>query len=1356
MSSASPASAPVRLLLVDDDEDEHLIVRDLLCRAARERPALSYTLDWAATYEAGLEAIARGAHDVYLVDNRLGARSGLDLLREARAHGTRAPLILLTGQDDRAIDEAAMEAGAADYLPKDGLSAAILERTIRYAIAQAGAQESLRQAAAHLAQLDAAIENTGVGVFISQPRDSQPRDSQNGTAFPAEDAHAITFCNPAFALLAGYAANELIGRNPLFMQGPGTAPAFVRGLSEAMEQGRSFADVGLCYARDGRSFWADTQISPVRDAQGQVTAYIHMLHDVSAKIEADQALQESRENLEAAQKLTHLGAWSVELGAGGRERVFWSNEVFRILGLEPGQGTPSLEFYLSFVHPDDLVQARALHLAARRGADFETQYRLRRRDGEERWVQMRAARQDGAARIIGTILDVTSQRRAEAAARQSEARLGAVLNAAPLIIWAADEAGIYTLSQGRALDALDREQNEVVGRSLFQIFGAHSDAARMVRRALQGESGQASFEVDERIYEVHYGPSRDENGRINGAAGVSYDVTERIRAQRRLDETEARLARVVANVPGMVYRFHRSVAGKTSFSSVSEGCLEIYGVEPKAVLRDANVLLEVIHPDDLGAFFESVLASERDLSPWEWQGRVSHRSGEVRWIRGQARPARQSDGSTAWDGLVVDITPSYRAQEELLRSRRAFDEAEKLAQLGSFEWDLTQGQVQWSDQMFRLFGHEPGAFAPSYDSISEFIRADERQDVQEQSRRAIEMAWPAPITVRIQRADGVERALQTHSRFETDESGRVTRVVGSAQDVTDALEAQRALQESENRYALAALGAGAGLWDWNLLTGQLYLSPRWKTMLGYPVDASDNGREWVNRVHPDDIERVRTAFSAHLSGELPHFECEYRMRRADGSFAWVLGRGVAVMGQDGRAERIAGSQSDITERKRAEEQLSRNAFFDTLTELPNRALFLERLDRTLARAQRAPDYSFAVLFLDIDRFKKINDSLGHLPGDQLLIEAAKRFESCLRPGDTVARLGGDEFALLIDDIHDPEDVNLVAGRIQQALQAPFSLDGKEVFVTVSIGIAPSYGGQERADELLRNADTAMYRAKGLGRARHEVFDSAMHQRAMRMLELETDLWRAVERCELRLFYQPIVSLRDGGVCGFEALVRWQHPERGLISPGDFIPLAEETGLIAPLGWWVLEEACRQGQAWNQLWKPATPIMMSVNLSSKQFSQDDLIQRVQNIVGASSFDPHALKLEITESVLMENTESASAMLRQLKKMGIGLSMDDFGTGYSSLSYLHRFPLDTLKIDRSFISQIRPQGRNREIVRTILSLAHDLEMNVVAEGIETEEQLHALRRMNCGYAQGFFFAKPLPAAKVEELMACNPQW
>jgi len=434
-------------------------------------------------------------------------------------------------------------------------------------------------------------------------------------------------------------------------------------------------------------------------------------------------------------------------------------------------------------------------------------------------------------------------------------------------------------------------------------------------------------------------------------------------------------------------------------------------------------------------------------------------------------------------------------------------------------------------------------------------------------------------------------------------------------------------------------------------------------------------------------------------------------------------------------------QAEVIERKIAEAKLIHDAFHDSLTGLPNRALFIERLGRLIERAKRIKNYYFAVLFLDLDRFKVVNDSLGHLLGDQLLIGFTRRLEMCLRSIDIVARLGGDEFVILLDDIKDIKDATQIADRIQKELNLPFNLSGHEVFLTTSIGIALSTTGYNQPEEILRDADTVMYRAKALGKARYEVFDKDMHARAVALLQLENDLRRSLDRQELQVYYQPVISLKTGIINGFEALVRWQHPSRGLVSPAEFVPIAEETGLIVPIGYWVLREACRQMSAWQERFNNTSPLTISVNFSGKQFSQPDLIKQIDQILQNTDFNGNNLKLEITESVLIENDESAVAMLLQLKSLGVQVYIDDFGTGYSSLNYLHRFPIDALKIDRSFISRIGVNNEKSEIVQTIMTMAHNLGMSVVAEGIETAEQLTQLRVLKCEYGQGYFFSKPL---------------
>ncbi|MEH2296404.1 putative bifunctional diguanylate cyclase/phosphodiesterase [Nostoc sp.] len=457
------------------------------------------------------------------------------------------------------------------------------------------------------------------------------------------------------------------------------------------------------------------------------------------------------------------------------------------------------------------------------------------------------------------------------------------------------------------------------------------------------------------------------------------------------------------------------------------------------------------------------------------------------------------------------------------------------------------------------------------------------------------------------------------------------------------------------------------------------------------------------------------------------------------------------------AERTEELLTEITERKRAESQLLHLAFHDALTGLSNRAAFINRLIHALNYSKRHSDYLFAVMFIDLDRFKLINDSLGHLNGDQLLVMTARRLELCVRSIDTAARLGGDEFTILLEGIQDVSDVIIVAERIQKELGLPFELGEQEVFITASIGIAlSSTVGYENPEDLLRDADTAMYRAKLLGRARYELFNSDMYANVLARLQLESDLRRAIERVEFRVYYQPIVSLTNGSILGFEALLRWQHPEHGLLNPADFIPLAEETGLIFSIGNWMLHEACRQMQAWRVCHHFNLLEKISVNLSLKQFSQPDLIEQIEKILHSTGLDAGTLVLEITENAIVENGDKATATLLQLREMGIELSIDDFGTGYSSLGRLYNFPISVLKIDHSFISSIGASSMNLEIIEIILTLAHKLGVNVLAEGVETKEQLALLRKLSCEYGQGYFFSLPLNSSAAEALIIQNPHW
>lgn len=563
-------------------------------------------------------------------------------------------------------------------------------------------------------------------------------------------------------------------------------------------------------------------------------------------------------------------------------------------------------------------------------------------------------------------------------------------------------------------------------------------------------------------------------------------------------------------------------------------------------------------------------------------------------------------------------------------------------------------------------------------------------------------------------------------------------------EVVERRQAEQSLQESEEKLESILNALEEVVWSISASTGELlYLNPAAQKVYGRPIsEFYNNPNLWLEVVYPEDRQRVERFHLILL--KQGHSEAEYRIFRPDGEVRWLSVRGHVIYDKNGLAIRIDGIFDDITHRKQVEEQLIHDALHDALTGLPNRTLFIERVELALQKTKWRKDYLFAVLFIDLDRFKLVNDSLGHTVGDQLLIAIAPLLKQCLRPTDTIARLGGDEFTIFLDELNNITEATSIAERLQATLKSPFQLEGYTVFTSASIGIVPSSTGYEKAADLMRDADIAMYRAKEQGKARYAIFDQVMYEETLELLQLESDLRLALERQEFCLYYQPIISLVTGRLTGFEALARWQHPQQGLISPTKFIPVAEDTGLIVSLGEWLLREACRQMYAWQIQFPTAFPLTVSVNIAGKQIKEPSFINQIERILTETGLDGNCLKLEITESMLMEDIQETINTLLQIKALNIQLSIDDFGTGYSSFSYLHRFPINTLKIDRSFVSQMNFDREKLEIVRTITTLAHTLGMDVIAEGVETAEQFAQLQALGCEFGQGYFFSKPLNCA------------
>ena len=800
---------------------------------------------------------------------------------------------------------------------------------------------------------------------------------------------------------------------------------------------------------------------------------------------------------------------------------------------------------------------------------------------------------------------------------------------------------------------------------------------------------------------------------------------------------EANYRELVENASDIIYA--HDLEGR--FTWVNKACERVTGYAREEVLRLR--IWDLIAPDGLDAAREAIekrMSSEMQLFELE----ILARDGRRVPLEVTSRLVYRGQRPVGVQAIARDVTERRLAAQALKASEDKFRGLVEQSIIGCYI--IQDGRYAYANpKLAEIFGY---ALPELYQkSLLELTWPEDRPLVEQNLQLRLEGKLPSiHYTFRGRRKDGSPIDCEVHGAG-TQLNGRPA-VIGMLLDITERKRVEEAMRESEERYALAAKGANDGLWDWDLLHNRIFFSARWMSQLGLSESEAPSGDpdRWFDRVHPDDRERLFGDLGLHLEGRTPHLETEYRVRHGDGGWRWMLVRGAAVRDAAGKPYRLAGSQTDITERKEAEEKLLHDALHDALTGLPNRSLFMDRLGQAMARRQRRNDYRFAVLFLDLDRFKTINDSLGHMQGDLLLVQVAKRVAKCLGPGDTLARLGGDEFAVLLEDYSDDEPLR-AAERIQEALAAAHDLQGVEVFATASIGVAIGAPGYSRPEELLRDADTAMYRAKDLGRATHAVFQPSMHAHARAQLQLETDLRRAIEREELRLRYQPVVSLSTGRTGGCEALIVWAHPTRGEIPPNDFIPTAEETGLILPIGRWALEQACRDCRSWGD------GVTVSVNLSGKQLLQPDLLDQVRGALAQSGLDARRLRLEVTESVIMENAGPAALMLTQLKAMQVHLLLDDFGTGYSSLSYLHNFRFDTLKIDQSFVARLDAPGKQAEIVRTIVSLARALSMQVVAEGVENVAQLRALQALSVDSAQGWWFSRPLDSQAFGALVQAH---
>jgi diguanylate cyclase (GGDEF)-like protein/PAS domain S-box-containing protein len=676
---------------------------------------------------------------------------------------------------------------------------------------------------------------------------------------------------------------------------------------------------------------------------------------------------------------------------------------------------------------------------------------------------------------------------------------------------------------------------------------------------------------------------------------------------------------------------------------------------------------------------------------------------------------------------------------------------QSLAQVGGWEVDMLAQQVYWTEGVYRIFETSPEEYSPGtpMETAERFFTPDSVQLIRTSYFDNAEQNPTHDLEMEAITAKG--RRIWIHAvGASVWQNGVLVSRTSVVQNITESKLAKRALQDSENRWKLALESTGDGVWDWHVPSGVEFYSKRLIEMYGFDEgEIASKAIELDQRTHPDDRVHMELARDAHFSGLAPTYFNEHRIRCKDGSWKWVLSRGMVISRDaEGRPLRMIGTHTDITERKNAEALIRQQAFFDTLTGLPNRRMLRERLEQEIRRSRR-DNQQLAILFIDLDHFKEVNDTLGHDSGDQLLIEAAQRIKQCVRDSDTVARMGGDEFTVILADISNTDHLEPLLEKILRSMDALFQIGGEQVFVSASIGITLYPLDGSEIEDLFKNADQALYVAKGEGRNRFSFFTPALQEAAQTRVRLANDLRNALIDNQFRVLYQPIVELATGAIFKAEALIRWQHPRRGLVSPAAFIPIAESSGLIVDIGEWVFLQAAEQVQKWRKSLHP--DFQISVNRSPVQFRHDDIGRASWGLqLRAMGLPGEALVVEITEGLLLDTSDVVGEQLLALGDAGIKVSLDDFGTGYSSLAYLQKFDIDFIKIDQSFVRHLIPGSTDLALCKAIIVMAHALGMQVIAEGVETAQQRDLLKEAGCDFGQGYLFARPITAPEFETLV------
>lgn len=839
-------------------------------------------------------------------------------------------------------------------------------------------------------------------------------------------------------------------------------------------------------------------------------------------------------------------------------------------------------------------------------------------------------------------------------------------------------------------------------------------------------------------------PQRQKNGDIVWD-GLILDVSDRKRAEAALRESEQRFQNMAANVPGAIFKYVLRPDGSNGVIYMSSGCLDLWEVEAEAVIQDASILWSMVHPEDLPGMYQSVLGSAQTLQPWNWQWRITTPSGRMKWLEAAGRPSLQDNGDVVWDTLILDVSDRKRTEAALqaseVRYRKVVETQTDFILRSRPDTTITFANTALCRALGASFREVVGK------KWSDFVNPDDLQA--EAIARLVQLTPDNPrcfVTNRDIRADGQEGWTQWLNEGIFDATGQLVEIQSVGRDITELKQTEQALKNSEERLRLVTENMHDLVCLHHPDGRYLYVTPSSQALLGYTPEELI-GRSPYEFLHPNDQERVRQeAHQQNLQGQPTLIT--YRIRHKDGTYIWLETLTLGILDEQGQIQHLQTTSRDVSDRVKAQKQLEHDALHDNLTGLPNRSLLMARLNFALQRAKLHPHRRFAVLFLDLDNFKVVNDSLGHFVGDELLLIVAAQLNHFIGETDLAARLGGDEFVILLEEIEEVGEAVRVAESILNGLQSPFSVGDRDVFTSTSIGIVIGDATHQNAEDLLRDADLAMYRAKQNGRGCYAIFDPGMHLQIVDRLHLENDLRKALENQAFVLYYQPIVDLQTLAIRSFEVLIRWQHPQRGWVSPTEFIPVVEEMGLIVALGQWVLHTACRQAALWHGTF-PDQALRIAVNLSVQQL-QPALLKQLDDVLQLTGLPSDRLVLEITEGMLIQNIAMTCDLLNQIKARGVRLSIDDFGTGYSSLRYLHQLPVDTLKVDRSFISPIVADARNQVIAESIVALSNLLEIKAIAEGIETPEQLKWLQTVGCELGQGYLFAPPLSTVEATQLL------